>query len=149
LARTPTALATALVAIVLAGCGGSSEEDYRDEFEPISQDIVALGEDVGQAVEGASGTTDERLADQFGNFAQELGDLQQDLDELEPPDDLADEQDALTSAMGEVQGALEGIASAAEQGDVDAARQSTEDLIQGSTDLRDARRKLAQAVRDL
>jgi prefoldin subunit 5 len=135
--------------LALGACGGDGESDYKDEFEPISKDIVALGEDVGKAVQEASGTTDERLADQFGNFAQELGDLQQKLDELEPPEDLADEQDALTSAMGEVQGALEGIASAAEQGDVDAARQSTEDLIQGSVDLRDARRKLARAVDDL
>jgi hypothetical protein len=48
-----------------------------------------------------------------------------------------------------VRDSLDGIADAAEAGDPDAAREATEELVQGSADLRDARRALAQAVRDL
>jgi hypothetical protein len=149
LGRWLTLAAAGLAGLALGACGGDSEEEYRDEFQPINQEVLKLGEQVGETIEGAGDVSDAQLAEDFGDYAQELGDLQQDLDELEPPDDLAEEQDDLVAAMGEVQGPLEDIAAAAEEGDPQAATEATEDLIQRSLDLRDARRALARAVREL
>jgi phage-related minor tail protein len=104
---------------------------------------------VGQTIQAASGSSDEKLADDFNDYAEQLGEVQQDIDDLEPPDDLAEDQDQLVSSIGDVQGALEDIAQAADKGDAQSARRATLDLIQSSEDLRTSRAKLNAAVRKL
>jgi hypothetical protein len=149
LLRRPTAL-VALVLVVLgaAACGGGGDDDgYADDFRRVSERLVALGEQVGEAIETAGESTDRELADEFGGFADELRGVRQELDDLEPPDDLADEQDDLVAAIEPVQESLENIAAAAEQSDPDAARQATIELVERSSDLRDARVELVRAVR--
>ena len=141
-------LVSLLLPLALAGCGGGAEEEYKEGFPSINERLVALGQDLGGSVANAGGSTNQELGDRFDDYAQELGDLQQ-LDELEPPDDLAEGQDRLVSAMGEAQGALEELANAAEQGDADAARRATAQLVASSRELRDARRTLEGAVQDL
>lgn len=148
-------LLTALIAVVLAltgpaACGGGdSDDEYKDDFPPISRDIVSLGQEVGEAIQNAGESTDEQLAEDFSGFARRLGALDQRLGELEPPDDLSGEQQNLSEAIGGVQASLEDIADAAEQRDPDAARRATLDLIERSEGLREARRALAQAVDEL
>ena len=126
-----------------AGCGQSDEEKYKEDFPPLSQKLSGLGQDVGQSIQGASGSSDEKLADDFNNYAEQLGEVQQDID------DLAGDQDELVSSIGDVQGALEQIAEAADKGDAQAARRATLELIQSSGDLRRSRAKLNAAVREI
>jgi PBP1b-binding outer membrane lipoprotein LpoB len=144
--------AVLIAALALAGCGGgeSTEDRYKEDFPPLSRQVVRLGQEVGDSIQSASETSsDAQLAADFARHATRLSELQQQIDDLEPPDDLAKEQDRLVSAIGESQGALDEIASAAAKGDPQAASQATTDLIQSSEDLRNARRTLARAVREL
>jgi hypothetical protein len=138
-----------LALIAGAGCGESTEEKYKKDFPPLNQDIKDLGMEVGTSIRNASRNSDKKLADDFGNYAQKMGDLQQEIDDLEPPDDLQRDQDDLVEAMGDIQGSLDDIASAAEQGDPNAAGQAVRQLISSSVDLRDARSRLSREVQRL
>jgi TolA-binding protein len=135
--------------VALAACGGDDGDDqaFQDDFPALSERIQSMGEEVGNTIETAENATDQELADQFDAFAQQLGELRQELEDLEPPEDLADERDDLASAMGDVRSSLDDIASAAEEGDPEAAREATLELVDGSEELRDARQALATAVR--
>jgi hypothetical protein len=149
LLRSLAILAAMLGAVAALGCGKSTEDTYKDDFPPISEKVVALGNKVGDSITKAGQSTNQQLAEAFGNYAQELGDLQQQLDDLDPPEDLAADQDKLVSAIGDVQGDLNDIAAAAQQGNPQAARSATRELILDSQQLRDARRALARGVREL
>jgi hypothetical protein len=144
--RRSAGLAVLFAVLVAAACGESAEEKYRNDFTPLNDRIVALGKQVGATIDEAGGRTDAQLADAFGDYARELGDLRQQVEQLEPPDDLADEQTKLVDAMGEVQGALARIADAALSGNPDAARDATVELIPGSRRLSEAREALAREV---
>lgn len=132
-----------------AACGGDDGDDqaFQDDFPALSQRISALGEEVGTTIETAENASDQELANEFDDFAQQLGDLRQELEELEPPEDLADEREDLVSALGDVRSSLQSIASAAEEGDPEAAREATLELIDRSDELRQARQALSSAVR--
>jgi hypothetical protein len=134
-------------AVAVAGCGGkSTDEAYKDDYPPLSRKIVALGGEVGNSIRDAGNSTNQQLADEFGNYAQRLGDLQKQVGDLDPPKDLEDEQDRLKSAMGDVQGDLNDISGAASKGDPKAARAATVELIRHSATLASARRTLNRAV---
>jgi TolA-binding protein len=151
LPRVLTALvAVTLAALALAACGGDDDDSasFQEDYPALSDRLVSLGEEVGQAIQNANTESDAALAEQFGEYAEQLDGLRQDLEELEPPEDLADEREDLVTAMGDVRSSLEGIASAAEDGDPQAARDATLELVEGSTELRDAREALSRAVRE-
>jgi ABC-type transporter Mla subunit MlaD len=134
-------------AVAVAGCGGkSTDEAYKDDYPPLSRKIVALGGQVGRSIQNAGNSTNQQLADDFGNYAQRLGDLKQQVDDLDPPKDLDDEQAALVSALDDVQGDLNDISDAASKGDPKAARAATIQLIKDSPKLASARRALNRAV---
>jgi hypothetical protein len=147
--RRVTLAVVGLAALALVACGESAEDEYKQDYPPLDRKLGSLGTDVGDSIQGASGSSDEQLAGAFADYAQQLGVIQQDIDALEPPDDLAEDQDELVSAIGDQQGALEDIAEAAETGDAQSAREATIDLVQGSENLVEARRKLRNAVKNL
>jgi predicted nucleic acid-binding Zn-ribbon protein len=150
LRRPLTALVLAVLAISgVTACGDDDGDDqtFQDDFPALSDRIQSLGEQVGDTLGTAENASDQELANEFDDFTQRLGDLRQELEDLEPPEDLADERDDLVSAMGEVRSSLEDIASA-EDGDPEAAREATLQLIDRSEELRDARQALTRAVRE-
>ena len=148
--RSVAVFLCALAVLVVPACGGDDGDDqaFQDDFPALSERIQSLGEQVGDTIETAENASDQELANEFDAFAQKLGDLREELEDLEPPEDLADERDDLESAMGQVRSSLESIASAAEEGDPEAAREATLQLIDDSRELRDARQALGKAVRE-
>jgi hypothetical protein len=150
LPRRLTALVIAAVALLgVAACGGEDEsEAFEEDFPALSQRMVSLGERLGNAIETAGETSDDELAERFDRFAGDLGALRQELEELEPPEEVADERDDLAEAMREVGGSLEEIANAAEESDPEAAREATLELIDRSAELREAREALLRATRE-
>jgi predicted nucleic acid-binding Zn-ribbon protein len=150
LPRRLTALVIATLALPgVAACGGDDEsEAFNEDFPALSQRIVTLGEEVGNAIETAGETTDQQLAEEFDGFARDLGALRRELERLEPPEEVADERDDLVEAMGEVRASLEEIADAAVESDPAAARAATLELVDRSAELREAREVLVGAVRE-
>jgi hypothetical protein len=135
------------VAPVLAACGEDKEKTFREDFRPLNQRILDLGEDVGKAVSGASGKSDQQIEEDFGELAQRTGEVAKDVDALEPPDDLKKPKEDLVEAMGDARDALGDIESAADQSDPQAARRATVQLVTSSKELRDSRRRLERATR--
>jgi hypothetical protein len=114
---------------LLAGCGESDEEQFRDDFDPINERLSDLGEEVGDALQAARSKSNTEIAEQFDGFAEDIADIGQDVEELDPPEDLQDEVDRLEGAIADVETALTTIADAGESGDAKAARAATVDLI--------------------
>jgi hypothetical protein len=135
------------VALALSACGEDKAETFAKDYQPLNKQIVALGSDVGRAVNGASGKSDEGIEKEFGALAQRTGELQQNVDELEPPEDLERPTGDLVEAMGDAQDALRDIEKAAGESDPAAARKATIQLVTSSEDLRDSRRALERATR--
>ena len=137
----------ALLALT-AGCGGSEEEDYRKEVDSIESKAAALNRNVLAAARQAPGQSDKQVEKRFGQLAQTAGETQQDLDELDPPEDAKDEQDALVEALGNTQDALNGIERAANRSDRRGARDSALALNTALGQLRTSRQALTQAAED-
>ena len=142
------AVVAALVA--LGGCGGDDDDDAGNEFEAgvkeQSADIRQIGEDVGAALTAARGKTDVELAQQFGELADRTEEVIDELGKLDPPEDLEDEVEALSSALGEAEQDLRDIVTAANGADAEAAAKASRELAQDSPAIRRARTALDAAV---
>ena len=99
-----------LVALVLAGCGSSSKQvtkgQYEQQLQRLGDDLVNSGSQIGQHIDIATFNRD------ISNFQDELRDASKDLNGVEPPanaqgpnkrladsfDDLADELEPVKDA---------------------------------------------------
>jgi DNA repair exonuclease SbcCD ATPase subunit len=141
-------LAVSGVALCLAlgACGGDGEDDFKDDYRPLNEQVGKLDRDLRNALNRVRSRSDLQLEKQFGQFAQRTGDLQQEVDELEPPDDAKEELEDLTEALGDVQNALEDLERAADRGDLSTARSAAVQLVTSISRMQRARRELARAA---
>ena len=146
-------LALLLGAGLLAGCGGdddgggdtaSQKEQFDEGYKPINDEFVAVGNDVGQAVQTAKGKSNQELATTFGSLATRVLALKDRLTDLDPPDEYKADADRLARSMDVVAADLSAISDAAERGDADDARTRTQGLFRHSVETRTARRTLAR-----
>lgn len=99
------ALLPVAAALAVAGCGGASEDEFRadanDACGSTRSRVLAIG-----ALWGESRRTQ---ADRAIELAGRISELRGDLDELEVPDDLADEVDSYDGLLGEQERSLEEV----------------------------------------
>jgi hypothetical protein len=139
-------LALSAASLGIAACGESEEETYSKEFRPLNDRIVEIGRDVDAGVSDASGKSDAQLEQEFGRLAGRTGAVRTDVNELEPPDDLANDNQDLVEALGDAREALSEIEQAAAESDPQAARRATIELVAASDDVGTERRTLARAT---
>jgi outer membrane murein-binding lipoprotein Lpp len=147
--RIVVLIVTALLAgALVAGCGGEDQQDKKDQFardfKPVNEQILLLGGQVREALTQAGTTPDRVLGRVFRGFETQVQEAKAALDELEPPDDLRDEQRALSTALGKLVADLRGIHTAIAAKDPAATRRATAALIRDSEPAGNARRDLAE-----
>ena len=130
-----------LTCALLAGCGGSDEnERFGEKFGPVNDQLLVLREQISQAPPGS----DAMLAGEFSGFSTQIDAARRRLDGLRPPKDLRERTDALSTALAKLTADLRDIAHAATVHDTPGTRAATQRMV---TDLRaaeDARRDLAR-----
>jgi hypothetical protein len=133
------------IALVAAGCGGDDDDNgnsFKEDYLAQSGKIDGIGNDVGAAIQASSGQTNTEIADAFNDLAIRTKTAVSALQRLDPPDDLADERDALAKALQRGQADLQRVAQAANDGDVDAFRAAGSALSEGAPAIRTAREEL-------
>jgi hypothetical protein len=144
--RRLRALSFLVAAIALAGCGKSEEEKYADDFKPVNDRLLKVGERIGTRLGDASKQTNARLARQFGGFASDLEKVNGEIAALDPPKDLRDESRTLTERIEVVVKDLEDISEAARSGDPKAAKRAALSFGRHSPPLNQAQNRLARAT---
>ena len=151
-------LVAALLALgLLAGCGDDDngggnggddaaevKEKFATAYRPINDEFVALGAEVGEAVQSARGKSNSELTRTFGDFADRVRQLRTRLDALEPPPELEADTKRLSEAMALVGDDVRQISVAAATGDAEKARTEAQQLVRHSVEVRTARRTLAR-----
>jgi soluble cytochrome b562 len=148
----PSVVLTVLIAVIaLAGCGSSggsgsknTTSDFNAAYAPISAQIKALGPQIGTAITTARGKSNAALATEFGTLSTDFDAVKSKLAGLTPPSADKADFDALNSAMGNVSTDLHGIASAAQTGNVAAAKAATQKFVVDAAPLKAARAALNQ-----
>ena len=142
---------------LLAGCGGDDEpkqddgppqavlkKEYDRAYRPVNDDILALGEEVGETVSGAADRSEYELYETFNALANRTSDVRGRLDALRPPDEYEDLDRRLSVALQAVGSDLRQIAQAADTGDAKNARKQSIALARHSPAVDRARRALAR-----
>lgn len=149
--RRPTSLIALLAtaAAIGAGCGDSDEpsaEDAQAAYDSLQTRIENLGGAIGAELQAARNQTDAALERAFERLEQRGDAVVQQLRDLEVPDDLTDERNALRDAIERGTQDLGDIVTAVRESDPDAARQAAEDLVTDSQAISEARAEFEQAL---
>ena len=104
--RTLFASTLLLLALVAAGCAGSSRDDFADQVRASRDRTDAALENMAR-----SQSVDE-LLERLRTAADEARGAADDLDQVDPPDELEDEADRLSSAFRALADEVEATAEA-------------------------------------
>lgn len=135
-----------MACLAASGCGGSEKDRYIDDYDPLNDRLLRIGESVGRATLEAGQQSNAKLTTRFGKYASDLDDVNKDIAALDTPSDLEDESEALTESIDVVIRDLEKISAAARRGDKEAAAASTLALTDDSKGVNRAQNKLAKAT---
>ena len=114
--RRPALLLTlVLVALPAAACGESDKDKYIDDYKPLNDQLLDVGQDLSKAIQGADTQSDAQLAATFEGLAKELEGVRDDIADLDTPDDLKEESEALTKRIDSAVGGIEDISKAAQR----------------------------------
>ncbi len=139
-------LVLAALAAVAAGCGESSKDKFIDDYKPLNDRLLKVGQDLGTGLQKAEGKSNKALSEQFAAYALRLQSVSKDIRRLETPSELEDESDALTSRIDATVENLKEISGAAANNDAQAAATATVELATNSQALNRAQNRLAKAT---
>ena len=126
---------------LIAGCGGSGDDDgFSSDFKPVNDELLQLRTSITQAPSGS----DAMLAGAFGGFATQYRAVDRRIDALKPPKDLEPRVRVLSAAVAELIVDLERVSRSAGAGDAAASRAGTQALVADLKAAEDARRDLAK-----
>jgi ABC-type enterochelin transport system substrate-binding protein len=147
--RTGLAVALALVCllgIAFSACGEDENNAFKEDYNTAVKPLSELNEDIGSSLSGASGQSNDAISQQFEKLADKAQQARDNLAELDPPDDAKDSFDKLLSSLQKGTDDLRAVASAAKDGDPQAARQAAQDLVSSGEQIQKAETALRQDV---
>ena len=144
--RLVTPLALLALAMPLAACGESEKDKYIDDFKPLNDKLLALGQDLGKAVDGADKKSDAALAKEFSALAVQLKDVNKGIADLDTPAELENEALTLNVRLDATITDIENIAKAARQNNAEAAAAATVELATDAQKVNTAQNRLAKAT---
>jgi len=147
LRRIPILLiAFALVAGLLAGCGGDSKEEYANDvsevLDPLGAELQTLG------TEASSATSPDQLVPPLTDAEDSLTAAVDDLEAIDPPEDVADIHEDLITSIEELLAPLTSTREAAEAGDSQAAQAEAQAFFQASLDFQTEIQDITQRAED-
>lgn len=144
--RLAVLLPLALVAVLAAGCGESDKDKYIDDYKPLNNELIEIGQKLNRAVQNADTQTDAQLAATFERLGDELQQVGDDIADLDTPDDLKDESDRLTRRIDAAVGDINDISKAAATHNEQAAASATVSLGAVAVAINTAQNRLARAT---
>ena len=144
--RLVTPLALLALALPLAACGESEKDKYIDDFKPLNDKLLALGRDLGTAVQEAESQDDAALAKQFGALAKRLEGVNTEIADLDTPSDLKGEAKELNGRIDDTVDDLKAIEKAAQKNNAEDAAAATLQLATDAEAVNTAQNKLAKAT---
>jgi hypothetical protein len=136
----------AMLALAAAGCGESEKDRYIEDYRPLNQRLLEIGERIGRAPLEAGDESNAKLAQRFNRYGDELDRVNRDIEALDTPDDLVDESKALNRAVGTVIVDLENVATAAREADPRRAAAAASLLTDHANAINRAQNRLAKAT---
>jgi len=147
--RTLRAALAALMIVAsfaLVACGESEDNQFKEDYNEAVKPLSELNSDIGNSIGTAAGKSNSELANEFNKLADKAQQTRDNLSELDPPDDAKDEFDKLLSSLQDGTDDLKAVATAAREGDPQAAAKASQDLVQSGTEIQKAETALQQAV---
>lgn len=132
--------------VAVSGCGQSENDKYIDDYDPLNERLLAIGEKIGRAPLEAGTDSNAKLARRFNRYADDLDRINKDIAALDTPADLMDESEALTRTIGVVIVDLEKIATSAREADQRGAAAATLSLTDHANAVNRAQNRLARAT---
>lgn len=144
------ASAATVLALALAGCGGSggpSLSAFKSGFSADRTRFRQLGLDLEHAIAGAQSKTDAQLAGEIGALSKRAKQQASQLSRLQAPSKYQGELQKLVSALDAVGADLGHISTAATDHNVAAARSATRTLLSDAAKVKAADDGLSAGLR--
>jgi uncharacterized phage infection (PIP) family protein YhgE len=138
-----------LLAIALAGCGGSSGpslSSFKSGFAKDKTEFRKLGADLQTALTQAGSKTDAQLATELGTLSTRAKQQASQLSKLNPPAKFKTNLNTLVSSLKSIGGGLSQIATAATKHDAKTARALTTSLVQNASKVKSSETALTKGL---
>ena len=109
-------LCLAALALVAAGCGGSSKDDYESQVRDVGKTLEQTFGDLGTSISGSGST--EQAAQRLEQGATSLDKASRDLAKIDPPSEIQAQHKDLVAGLAELADEFRTGAAAAKGGDL-------------------------------